>query len=118
MHCDRIWNMKHRNTLQKGSARAIVFREGDTWYGACLEFNIIESGTNPREALLLLLEAVEGYLESARKIKARPQILNQKPDAEYEKMWSDLRQAKKPTGVDQVYFSGELNISRRPLVSA
>ncbi len=39
--------MKYKNTLQKGSARFIVFREGDTWYCVCLEFNIVESGSTP-----------------------------------------------------------------------
>ena len=73
--------MKYKNTLQKGSARFIIFREGDSWYGVCLDFNIIEAGDTPQEAMLLLSEAIEGYLESARKVKARPYILNQKLDS-------------------------------------
>lgn len=85
---------KYKNTLQEGSVRYIVFKESDTWYAVALEFNIVESGDDPREALLLLFEAMQGYVNSASKIKARPMILNQKPDAEYEQMWNKLQQHK------------------------
>lgn len=60
------------------------------WYGVGLEFNIVESGDDPREVLFRLFNAFQGYVESARKIKARPQVLNQKPDEEYEKIWNKL----------------------------
>ena len=107
--------MKYRNTLQKGSVRYIVFRETDTWYAVGLEFNIVESGSTPQEALLLLFEALQGYVESARKIKARPQILNQKADPEYEELWNAQREQKKiPTR--EVFSTGEFSIPRRPLL--
>jgi hypothetical protein len=109
--------MKYRNTFQKGSVRFIVFREGDTWYGTCLEFNIVESGDTSREALLLLFEAVQGYLESARKIKARPQILNQKSDPEYEEMWNKLKERKK-IPAKEVFTFGNLNIGSRAMTPA
>ncbi len=109
--------MEHKNTLQKGNVRFIIFREGNIWYGVCLEFNIVETGDNPREATLLLFEAVEGYLESARKIKARPHILNQKPDREYEAMWDNLKEHKK-IRAKEVFSFGNLNLSRRSLVAA
>ncbi|MEX2053274.1 MAG: hypothetical protein WD898_03555 [Candidatus Paceibacterota bacterium] len=100
--------MKYKNTLQKGSFRYIIFREGDTWYGVCLEFNIVESGDTPQEALILLFEATQGYLESAKKIKARPNILNQEPDPEYETMWHDLQEAKRQKkNLDYVYTYGQ-----------
>lgn len=109
--------MKRKNTLQKGSVRFIIFREGNTWYGACLEFNIIETGDTAREAMLLLFEAVEGYLESARRIKARQRILNQKPDREYEEMWENLIERKNIPD-RQIFSFGNLNISKRALVPA
>jgi len=37
--------------------------------------------------MILLEEAVRGYLASARKGKLNPIILNQKSDVEYEKLW-------------------------------
>lgn len=99
-----------QNTLQKGSVRFIVFREKDTLYGICLEFNIVESGDTPQEAMLLLFEAAEGYLESVRRIKARPSILNQKPDPEYESLWDDLQGSKKICTKEAFMFSS-LNVS-------
>lgn len=102
---------KHKNTLQKGSIRYIVFQENEVWYAVGLEFNIVESGDTPQEAMILLFEAFSGYIESAKKIKMRPGILNQKPDSKYEKMWLD-RQTKKSSLTKNVFSSGELSIGQ------
>lgn len=99
--------MKHRNTLQKGALRCLVFQEDDAWYAVGLEFNIVESGDTPQEALLMLFEAAQGYLESAQKIKARPAILNQRTDAEYEERWQDARESKADRNV---FFAGSVSI--------
>lgn len=101
---------KYKNTLQKGSVRYIVFREDDTWYAAGLEFNIVESGSTPQEALLLLIEVTAGYVESAKKIKARPNILNQKTDPEYERMWANRQTGK--FSAKNIFSFGELNIGK------
>ncbi len=87
--------MKYKNTLQKGSVRYIVFKDDGVWYAVALEFNIVEAGDDPREALNLLFEAIQGYVRSARKIKARPQILNQRADSEYEDLWQSLQERKR-----------------------
>ncbi len=87
---------KHKNNLQKGSVRYIVFKDGATWYAVALEFNIVESGDDPREVLMLLFEAIQGYIKSAGKAKIRPHILNQKTDKEYEEMWAALKKKKRP----------------------
>jgi len=79
--------MSKKNTLKSGAVRYVVFKEAGSWYAAALEFNIVESGDDPREVLMLLLEAVEGYVASARKAKLRPGVLNQTPDSEYERLW-------------------------------
>ena len=79
-----------KNTIQSGSVRFIVFKEGSTWYATALEFNITESGDDPREVLMLLLEAMVGYVKSVKKAKIRPFALNQKTDEEYEKLWEKL----------------------------
>ncbi|TSC91198.1 MAG: hypothetical protein CEN90_580 [Parcubacteria group bacterium Licking1014_17] len=102
--------MKCKNTLQKGSVRYIVFKEGEDWYAAGLEFNIVESGSTPEEAMLLLFEALRGYVESAQKIKARPYILNQKPDSEYESLWKALCEMKEnEKEFPLVYTFGSIN---------
>ncbi len=103
---------KHKNTLQRGSVRFIVFEESGVWYAAALEFNIVESGDTPAEAMLLLFEAVSGYVEAARKVKLRPSVLNQAANPEYEDMWDNRRGNK-------VFSSGELSIGglRRSLAA-
>lgn len=85
---------KFQNTLQKGSVRYLVFKDNDVFFGAALEFNLIVEATTQIEALVLLNEATQGYLESARKIKLRPHVLNQNPDPEYEKMWQEYQERK------------------------
>lgn len=99
--------MRYKNTLDKGSVRYIVFqdKEDNAWYAVALEFNIVESGDDPRQTLFGLFEAIRGYVASARKIKARPGILNQKPDPEYEKMWNAVEEAKDQRGVPYNIFT-------------
>lgn len=100
--------MKCKNTLQKGSVRYIIFRERDTWYGVALEFNIVEEGDNPLEVMASLFQAIQGYVETARKLKMRPIPLNQKPDKEYQDLWEKLERSKteKITRPEQVYTFG------------
>jgi len=93
-----------KNSLEKGSVRYIVFREQDTWYAVGLEFNIVEAGTTPQEALLLLFEALQGYVETARKIKIRPHVLNQNTDVEYEELWDQLHNKKQEMRFPQSHF--------------
>lgn len=107
--------MKYKNTLQKGSIRFVVFKEDDAWYAAGLEFNIVEAGDSPQEVLVLLFEAVQGYLESAYKIKARPNILNQKTNPEYEMMWDSLQDKKEKMLKQNIFAAGRLNLVRKNL---
>lgn len=102
---------KFKNTLRNGLVRCIIFREDNVYYAVALDFNIVESGDTPREAMLLLLEAIAGYVESARKIKARPYILNQKADSEYEEMWR-RKYEQRFSQAKNIFFSGELNIGQ------
>ena len=105
--------MKYKNTLQKGSVRFIIFKEDATWYGVCLEFNIVEEGSTPQEAYMLLNEAAQGYVESARKIKARPHILNQVSDCEYESLWSKLQGAEdQKEKMPSVFSFGKINLNQ------
>jgi hypothetical protein len=84
------------NTLDKGQVRYIVFKDKGVWYAAGLEFNIVESGDDPRIAMNNLFDAMAGYVESCRKVKgARLAPLNQKTDPEYEKLWATINAPKK-----------------------
>jgi len=84
------------NTPKNGTFRHIVFKEKDTWYAVALEFNIIESSDDPRLAFMGLLQAVDGYIRSFKKIKGPKgfEALNQKAGSEYEKLWLDLQSSK------------------------
>ncbi|MFA5936617.1 MAG: hypothetical protein WC822_01925 [Candidatus Paceibacterota bacterium] len=98
------------NTPIKGTFRHIVFKDGDTWYAVALEFNIVESSDDPKLAFFNLLQAVDGYIESAKKIKgSRFQSLNQQTDQEYEKLWANLHS---PKPIKSPYLINMYGVSR------
>jgi hypothetical protein len=103
--------MKYKNTFQKGSVRVMIFKEGSTWFGVALEFNIVETGDDPREVMVLLDEAIRGYLHSGRKASLRPVVLNQKPDPEYEKMWNALEARRTLPPQFKVHSFGERSLA-------
>ncbi len=70
------------------NVRYLVFREGKTWYAVALELHIVESGSEPQEALFELFEAVTGYLKAITKNKKAPTL--PPPDKEYETMWKQI----------------------------
>jgi len=110
-----IGDMNLKN-LAKNNIRCIVFREGKIWYGTALELNIVESGDTAREAMLLLFEAIVGYLESAEKINGSS-VLNQEADPEYERMWQSLASEKKIPS-KEIFFFGNINADKNVLISA
>jgi hypothetical protein len=80
------------NTVTKGLYRWMIFKDGGSWVGVALEFNIVVTGDEPRVVEFELHEAVIGYLESAKKLKGFRtnqinSILNQDADEEYETLW-------------------------------
>ncbi|MBI4426713.1 MAG: hypothetical protein HY567_03985 [Candidatus Kerfeldbacteria bacterium] len=81
---------KPKNTVERGRIRWIVFREGDTWYGVALEFNLVVEADHPQTALFELHSAIEGYLEAVKSARMRPIVLNQQPDFEYALLWKLL----------------------------
>ncbi len=106
------------NTYQKGSVRTIIFKDSNVWVGVALEFNIVETGDDPREVFLMLDEAIRGYVISAKKAKIRPSILNQVSDKEYEDLWKKLTTSLTPQNKHkpikspyEVYSFGERMIS-------
>lgn len=99
------------NTPQKGQVRYIVFKDGIAWYAVALEFNIVESADNPRIALMNLFDAIQGYVESSKKVKgARVSPLNQQADKEYENLWSIISTQKKIKSPFQISTYGVTKI--------
>ncbi|MEK7609798.1 MAG: hypothetical protein AAB470_01600 [Patescibacteria group bacterium] len=99
-----------KNTHQKGQIRTIIFKEGNTWYGVALELNIIESGNDPREIMLLLDEAIRGYVRGASKAKLNEKVLNQDSDPEYETLWSAIESNKPIRSPIKVYSSSSIRL--------
>lgn len=100
------------NTPSKGKFRHIVFKDGDTWYAVALEFNIVESSDDAKLAFFNLLQAVSGYIQSAKKIKgSRFQSLNQISDSEYEDMWKNLHSPKPVKSPYQIGMYGFSSLS-------
>lgn len=99
-----------KNNHQKGNVRVIIFKERNQWIGAALEFNIVEVGEDPREVMISIDEAVRGYIKCAKKEKLNIEVLNQKPEKEYEDLWNKLEERKPIPSSVQVY-----NYSRQSL---
>ena len=103
-----------KNTTSSGSVRTIIFKEGKTWYGVALEFNIVEAGDDHQLVSASLVEAITGYIEAVRRAKVQPFALNQKPDEEYEKLWNQLekRTYKAVKSPYNVYSFGRKIVSK------
>ncbi len=104
-----------KNTLKKGLVRHIIFKEkeDDTWYAVGLEFNIVVEGDSPEVAYFNLQEAIAGYVESLNKSKIgglrTDHLLNQKPDSDYENLWTILNGNKPiPSPYQQIHSFGHL----------
>lgn len=104
---------KFINTANRGYVRYIVFKEENVWYAVGLEFNIVISADTAELALFELFEALQGYVESFRKLRGvRPYALNQKTDPEYESLWSELQKSKQPIKSPYfVYTFGEKSLA-------
>jgi predicted RNase H-like HicB family nuclease len=99
------------NTPKKGRVRCITFKDGDTWYGVALEFNIVETANDPEIARINLEEAMKGYVETQNIIKgSRLSPLNQKPDAEYEKLWKQLNSPRASEAPFEVKYFGVMSV--------
>lgn len=98
------------NTPKKGQYRWLVFKKGEEWIAAALEFNIVEVGDDPKKVLYELEQSVRGYIEAASEIKGFRsqlvnQVLNQSPEEEYEKLWYQLmEQSQKREPVPSYVF--------------
>ena len=96
----------------------MIFKEGDSWIGVALEFNIVVSGDDPKAVKYELQEAVLGYLESAKDLKGFRThqvntLLNQEADEEYESRWAHATQTNNstPSPLSDIYKAGVANLA-------
>ena len=87
---------RSKNTTEKGQVRFIIFREGSTWYGVALEFNIVVDAASKNEALNNLDSAIKNYVDTVRIHRIRESVLNQDTSSEYSQLWKDLNAGKTP----------------------
>jgi hypothetical protein len=100
------------NTPKKGKFRYIVFQDDNVWYAVALEFNIVESSDDPKLAFFNLLQAVDGYIESSKKILgSRYQFLNQVSDKEYTDLWYDLNSSEPVKSPYPISMYGYSNVN-------
>lgn len=102
--------MAFKNTLRNGQVRNVIFREGNSFFGAALEFNIVEQGDSPQEVMLLLDDALKGYVESAQKNKLSISVLNQAIDPEHEALWNAGQKGSRK-GNQHIYSTSSQSIA-------
>lgn len=99
-----------KNTPYSGQVRTLIYEEGGVWYGVALEFNIVETGDSPQEVMIMLDEAIAGYVETAHKKKLSIGVLNQSVDSFFEELWISGQEKKNQK--QKVYSTG-----RQPLAA-
>ncbi len=54
-------------TMPRFSLRFVLYREGEWWFGHCLELDIVAEGATPKEALHDVLDLCASQIETAVK---------------------------------------------------
>lgn len=71
------------NTKNKGTIEFLVYKEGKSFVGVCLTFDIVEEGSNPEKLMESIQEAAEGHLEVVRAKNMSDDLLNRYAPKEY-----------------------------------
>ncbi len=75
------------NTKEKGLIEYLVYKEGDSYIGVCLSFDIIEEGEDPSKLMLSIQEAAELHLKVVREKKMTDELLNRHAEEKYWKIY-------------------------------
>src|SRR3989344_408395 len=71
------------NTKEKGIIEYLVYREGNSYIGVCLTFDILEEGDDPNKLMLSIQEAAELHLKVVREKKMSDELLNRHCEEKY-----------------------------------
>jgi len=71
------------NTKNKGTIEFLVYKEGKTFVGVCLTFDIVEEGSDSERLMESIQEAAQGHLEVVRKNNMSDDLLNRHAPKEY-----------------------------------
>jgi len=78
MKIDRV-----KNTKEKGTIEFLVYKEGKTFVGVCLTFDIVEEGSNLEKLMESIQEAAQGHLKVVRAKNMPDDLLNRYAPKEY-----------------------------------
>lgn len=87
------------------SLRLLVYQEGGHWFGHCLEFDIVEAGATPEEAIANVVQLCQSQIERAYEDGDLQSVFRPAP-AEYWRQFSlardmDLSQTP-PRPIDRI----------------
>ena len=86
-----------RNTKKGGLVEFLVYKEGKTFVGVCLTFDIIEEGKDPHKLMQSVREAALGHLRTVRDLGLSDELLNRHAPKEYWQKYEALQSARKLT---------------------
>ena len=90
--------IRPKNTKDKGTMEFLVYKEGKTFVGVCLTFDIVEEGSNPEKLMESIQEAAQGHLKAVRANNMSDDLLNRYAPKEYwdiyYKVISDIKSKK------------------------
>ncbi|MDO8659461.1 MAG: hypothetical protein Q7K54_02560 [Candidatus Parcubacteria bacterium] len=75
--------VRPKNTKDKGTVEFLVYKEGKTFVGVCLTFDIVEEGNNPEKLMESIQEAAQGHLKVVRTQNMSDDLLNRHAPKEY-----------------------------------
>jgi len=71
------------NTKESGVIEYLVYKEGNSYVGVCLTFDIIEEGDDPNKLMLSIQEAAELHLKVVRDKNMSDELLNRHTEEKY-----------------------------------
>ena len=71
------------NTKESGLIEYLVYKEGNSYVGVCLSFDIVEEGNDPNKLMLSIQEAAELYLKVVRERNLSDELLNRHTEEKY-----------------------------------
>lgn len=90
-----------KNTKEKGIIEFLVYKEGDSFVGVCLTFDIVEEGKNSTELMRSIKEAAELHLETVIRENLTDELLNRYAPEEYWiKYFKAAQEIEKPNSIN------------------
>ena len=87
-----------KNTKERGTIECLVYKEGKTFVGVCLTFDIVEEGDNPTELMRSIKEAAELHLETVIRNNLTDDLLNRyAPEKYWKKYFETAKKIEKPS---------------------